>query len=90
MKKIKKQEAAQAVDTAGQSLYEARQLRDAAEDCGNGFTYELAKVLIRVADQKLGEAFDAIMVADDYFSRQAKPNAKSEAKKKKLAVAKAA
>ena len=93
MKQIKMQYAAQAVDTALHFLYEAGRLNDAVESIqeyhGNGDcedAHDQVEVLRRVAGQKLEEVFDALIFANDYFSRQAKP----KAKKKKLAVVEAA
>lgn len=80
MTQIKKQDAANAVRSAFELLYEARELVHAVDHLEADSCVDVS-VLQNVAAEKQHQAFHAIDFADDYFTQKLK-----KAKKKKLAV----
>ena len=88
--RIGKQDAANAVDLARESLYESDGLRGVAdyiEETGYNPEYRetVVQLLTGVANERLGTAFESLDIVTKYLNQQPK-----KMRKKKLAVVKKA
>jgi hypothetical protein len=90
--RIKKQDAANAVDMARGLTFQAGRLREIADtiegnhddrECANA--HHDVSLLRSIAEERSSEAYDALDYADDYFRQQPKKRTK-----KKLALVKKA